>query len=242
MKICAAQAKPLKGDINNNIQGHISLIGPAIAESAGLIIFPELSITGYEPSLARELAMKPNDPRLSVFQEMSEQHQVIIGVGIPEEKEGGIAISTVYFLPGKERMVYSKQYLHGDELPYFINGREQLYLEVQGNKIAPSICYELSVPAHARVAAMAGANVYLSSVAKTAEGVDKAMLTLSETAASYGFSVIMANCTGDCDNFKSDGRSAAWNNRGKLLGQLNNYREGMLILDTDTDRVTSYYP
>ncbi len=53
MKICVAQTRPVKGDIQGNIENHIKLIDLAVLNGADTIIFPELSITGYEPELAK---------------------------------------------------------------------------------------------------------------------------------------------------------------------------------------------
>jgi predicted amidohydrolase len=68
MKICVAQTKPVKGDIQANVENHKKIINLAINNGAGIIIFPELSITGYEPALAKALATDINDSRLDDFQ------------------------------------------------------------------------------------------------------------------------------------------------------------------------------
>ena len=57
MKICIAQTKAVRGNVQENILNHIDKIERAIAHRADLIIFPELSITGYEPELAKSLAV-----------------------------------------------------------------------------------------------------------------------------------------------------------------------------------------
>ena len=56
MKIAVAQTKPVTGDIDSNIKNHITLATVAADNGADIIIFPELSLTGYEPSLAKQLA------------------------------------------------------------------------------------------------------------------------------------------------------------------------------------------
>src|SRR5688500_4821533 len=99
MKICVVQTKPVKGRIDRNIHKHKQLINLAISHGAGIIIFPELSITGYEPELAKELAMEPDDPRLDDFQTISDARQVTIGVGVPTKNERGICISMILFHP-----------------------------------------------------------------------------------------------------------------------------------------------
>ena len=69
MKICAAQVRPVKGDIAKNIVHHREFIDLAIAAGAGSIFFPELSLTGYEPELVKELAIHKDDKKVSIFQE-----------------------------------------------------------------------------------------------------------------------------------------------------------------------------
>jgi predicted amidohydrolase len=54
MKIAVAQTRPIKGDISTNIKTHKKLIDLAISYKVDTIFFPELSITGYEPELAKE--------------------------------------------------------------------------------------------------------------------------------------------------------------------------------------------
>ena len=53
MKICVAQTRPIKGNIEANIENHINLLKLAISNEAEAVFFPELSLTGYEPELAK---------------------------------------------------------------------------------------------------------------------------------------------------------------------------------------------
>lgn len=68
MKICVAQTRPVKGDIQSNIDDHKKLIEIAVSNGADTVIFPELSLTGYEPKLSRELATNQDDNRFDDFQ------------------------------------------------------------------------------------------------------------------------------------------------------------------------------
>ncbi|MEM8524632.1 MAG: nitrilase-related carbon-nitrogen hydrolase [Bacteroidota bacterium] len=58
MKICIAQSRSAKGKIKENISAHLKLINRATKLNADLIIFPELSLTAYEPALAKSLAVE----------------------------------------------------------------------------------------------------------------------------------------------------------------------------------------
>jgi predicted amidohydrolase len=237
MKIGVAQTRPIKGDISANIIQHKQLIALAVGQGADILVFPELSITGYEPELARELATTPDDSRFDDFQLISNESKVIIGIGVPLQSEAGVLIGLVIFESNKPRRVYAKQFLHADEVPYFVPGDGQVFLSMDETKIAFSICYELSVPEHAAYAHEQEATVYLSSVAKTAVGATRAIETLRGIAEQYGMAVLMSSCIGPCDNFDAGGRSAVIDNQGKLLAQLNDTHEGLLIFDTDTSAI-----
>jgi predicted amidohydrolase len=237
MKIGVAQTRPVRGDIDRNIGAHRQLISLAVEQGAEMLVFPELSITGYEPELAKGLATTAADSRFGIFQQLSDRHEITLGIGVPVMNGSGIQIGLVFFQPERESITYAKQYLHPDELPYFVEGRGQVFFTRGNEKIAPSICYELSVPAHAAGASSGGSTVYLSSVAKTAAGAVKAAEILAETARIYSMWVLVANCIGLCDKDDCGGKSSVWNREGRLLTQLNDIDEGILVLDTDTGTV-----
>ncbi len=238
MKLCVAQTRPVKGDVAQNIGQHKHLIELAAAQQADLIVFPELSLTGYEPGLAKELATEASDSRLDVFQELSDAHQMGIGVGMPLSQSEGESISLILFLPHQPRQVYSKYYLHADELPFFVSGPNLLPLQLQNQSVALAICYELSIPEHAQQSAALGATIYLASVAKSASGVEKVHQRLAEIAQTHSMTVLMSNCLGPNDDFIGAGQSAVWNAKGELLAQLNDSDEGLLLLDTKTNTVS----
>ena len=146
MKICIAQTRPIKGDISANIDKHIKLIQLACSLKANSIFFPELSLTSYEPELAKELATNQDDHKFDSFQQISDSNKVTIGLGIPTKTKTGIKISMIIFQPDLPRLTYSKQQLHSDEFPYFENGNRQVILTVEGKKVAPAICYESLQP------------------------------------------------------------------------------------------------
>lgn len=233
MKICAAQARPVKGDIQSNIANHKKLIDLAIADGADTIIFPELSLTGYEPGLAKELATDLNDNRFDDFQKISDTNNITIGAGMPTKADNGVLISMLIFQAFQPRQIYSKQHLHSDEFPFFINGQKQVHL-VQEKKISLAICYEISVPEHAEKIYKERGEIYVASVAKSVLGVEKAIGTLSDIAKRYSMITLMSNCIGFCDDFECGGKTSVWDNKGLLLGQLDQTHEGVLIIDTVT--------
>jgi predicted amidohydrolase len=143
----------------------------------------------------------------------------------------------IIFEPNKPRQTYSKQQLHSDEFPYFENGVKQVIIKTNDKNIAPAICYESLKPTHIENAFKLGADVYLASVAKPANGVEKAFDHYPKVAKQYGMPVLMTNCVGFCDNFLSVGKSAVWTKEGKLVGQLDDKMEGILFFDTETELI-----
>jgi predicted amidohydrolase len=237
MKICVAQTKPIKGDIQSNIGNHKKLIDIAVFNGADLVIFPELSITGYEPELSKELATNQDDNRFDDFQMIADTKQITIGVGVPTKNNTGICISMILFQPHKARQTYSKKYLHSDEEEFFISGQSYTGLISNKTNIALAICYELSVPEHSENAFKGGAEFYIASVVKSVNQVEKAIETLSAIATKYSMTVLMSNCVGQSGGMECGGRTSIWNSKGLLVGQLDDTNEGVIIIDTDTQEL-----
>ncbi|EOX3354382.1 carbon-nitrogen hydrolase family protein [Vibrio cholerae] len=233
MKVCAAQFRPVAGDFDSNIARHIELIQLAVEQGAHLVFFPELSITGYEPRLAKLLACDPLDDRLNILQSYSDKYRLLIGVGLPINITSGVQIGMVWFSPCEPRLTYAKQQLHTDENPYFVAGIEQLILNSGRYKLAPAICYESLLMKHADSAAAQQADVYLASVAKSNSSMSKAVEHYPSIANKHGMYVIMANCVGVCDDFVSVGQSGVWSFSGKLLASLDSESVGIVILDIE---------
>jgi predicted amidohydrolase len=202
-----------------------------------MIIFPELSLTGYEPELANALATNKDDERFHQLQQVSDERNIVIGAGMPVRSDEGILIGMIIFRPHQSRQTYFKQYLHPDEEPWFTKGPSQKVLEGVNDHLALAICYEISVSKHAERAQENGAKIYIASVAKTVACMEKAFDTLAVTAKKYSMIVLVSNCVGECEGQKAGGRSAIWNDKGALLEQLNDKDEGIIIFDTDTQEI-----
>ena len=240
MKIALAQTSSIKGDIAGNILAHIGCIERAVSHGAEAVFFPELSVTGYEPTLASDLATTINDPRLSVFQQISDDKKIMIAVGLPVRVAAGIVIGMVIFQPLHPRALYTKKYIHADEEPYFIHGENGPGLILKEHQIALAICYEISIPEHSAQAHKDGAVIYIASVVKTPDGADKSIRQLSAIAKKYTMMVLMCNAVGIADGGTCGGKSSAWNKKGMLLSQLDAESEGILMVDTESEQVEMF--
>lgn len=241
MRICVAQLRPIAGDIEGNVRKHHALLELALANDARMVCFPELSLSGYEPKLAKRLATNPDDPRLDTFQALADTRSLYIAVGIPSVADGDVKISMLVFQPDRSRVTYSKQQLHADELPYFVRGDGQIVISAAGESVAPAICYESLQDSHAQRAAELGAGIYLASVAKSGRGVGEAFSHYPAVARRHAMTVLMANCVGPCDDFIAVGHSAVWSSDGELLSELDGEHEGIALFDTLTGESAVYY-
>ncbi|MBB6372602.1 carbon-nitrogen hydrolase family protein [Chryseobacterium shigense] len=241
MKIAAAQISPVKGNILENIEKHKMIIKAAIDHNVDLIIFPELSITGYEPELAEQLSIHYEDSVLDIFQKTADENNISITVGMPTKFDDLLFVSSIIFQPGKRRNVYLKRNLFPTETGIFSKGNGFFQMEVLQKKISLAICYDLSDPLHSQEAYQAGSDIYTASVLNSVNGINDDLVKLSNIAAKYHMYVLMANFTGKSGGYECAGKSSVWSKEGSLLGQLNGEDEGILILDTDNDQIEKVY-
>ncbi|MEL6132223.1 MAG: nitrilase-related carbon-nitrogen hydrolase, partial [Bacteroidota bacterium] len=168
-----------------------------------------------------------------------DRHEITIGAGMPTRAANGINISMLIFQPHKARVLYSKRLLHADELPYFVSGQDQPFLHIKGKKVGIGICYETLQREHFVHAAAQQADLFIASVAKPDRGLAKAYIHFPSIAKEFEIPILMSNCVGYCDNFLSNGQSAIWNHEGKLIQQLDEKNQGLLIYDTASDGAVS---
>ncbi|MBX2895650.1 MAG: carbon-nitrogen hydrolase family protein [Cyclobacteriaceae bacterium] len=237
MKLALAQTKPVTGNVNANLAMHEQFIVNAVTLGADAIFFSELSLTGYEPAQAEALAIAPTDVQLKLFQELSNQYTITIAVGAPLKTPAGTIISLLIFQPGKSVLVYGKQYLHPDEEPWFIPGKNIPPILIKGCWVQLAICYELSVEEHFNTTMSAKPDVYIASVAKFSKGIEPSYKRLV-SIASTRIHALFVNAVGAADNGVCAGGSAVWNKKGELLASLGVAEEGLLIFDTTTESIT----
>lgn len=210
MKICLAQTKPQKGNIEKNLEQHIDLIDQAASSQPDLIIFPELSLTGYMPSMANVLAAHITDSFLEPIQRRADQQKTIIGIGMPLKTRKGFTISMLFFRPNANTLVNHKRHLHKDERAFFVCGKSSLTLTVAGKKVGLAICYELSITAHLDSVLCEKPDIFIASVAKTEKNIEESIEKLAELARKHKIPTAMVNCVGDSEDGHCVGRSSLW--------------------------------
>lgn len=213
--IAAAQSGSRPGDIAWNIQHHLEFIQQAALLHVDLLMFPELSLTGYELPLMAALALSLDDERLQPFSRAAQQHQMGISIGMPLHFDDNVHLSALTFLPDGTRIVYSKRHLYGQEKEIFTVGNTVQIFGYTRHQVALAICADISVEAFARDASVRGADLYATSVLVSEQGYETDSNYLARWAREYQMAVLMANHAWPTGGYLCAGKSAFWDQTGR---------------------------
>lgn len=227
--IAAAQTIPVKGDVDKNLASHEKMVIIAAEKGAGLIVFPELSLTGYELELAPELGFTIYDKRLRPLIGLSKKFNMIIVAGAPLRMEKHLYIGALIISPDNTVSVYAKHHVHSTEKKVFQSGWFDPKVYLGKEKASLSICADLSHQEHPANASIAGSTVYLASVFVTPDGYRKDASLLENYARKYHMTVLMSNFGGDSGGLPAAGKSAAWSDKGDKIAGLEGTGEGLVI-------------
>lgn len=218
LAIAAIQSISVKGDIAENLEHHLRLARVAASHGATFVLFPELSLTGYELAIADEIAIGCNDPRLGALRTLAQESGITIVAGAPIVADGGhLHIGALTFKPNGDLSVYTKQHLHSGEAEVFTSGAGGELVDLDGTKIALAVCADISQAGHAEQAARDGASVYAASVLITDAAYKAETGLLRHYAANHRMPVLMANHGAATGGWKPAGRSAIWDDVGNLI-------------------------
>ena len=124
--VALAQIAPRLGDLEVNLARHIELIEQAASRGAALVVFPELSLTGYFlKDLVPEVALREHSALLKQLAEASRDIDVVVGC-VLESDDARFYNASLYISGGRIHHVHRKVYLptYGlfDEARYFAPG------------------------------------------------------------------------------------------------------------------------
>jgi predicted amidohydrolase len=231
-KIAAAQVASVRGDIEANLATHAAAIQAAGEHEVSVLVFPELSLTGYELDLAKELIISEEDRRLSPLADLARRHQMEIVVGAPlrnvAEKP---ALGAIVITAGGSTRTYRKMHLGGSEPNYFDAGDAPLALTVREHAVGIAICADSSSDTHPKAYAERGATVYATGVFLNSEWYVTDVPRLAEYAARYRMLVVMANHAASMGTYTSVGRSAVRSPGGAVLVQSEGTEGALLIAE-----------
>ncbi|GHF43221.1 carbon-nitrogen hydrolase family protein [Streptomyces morookaense] len=224
MIIAAAQFTARPCDIGANTARMAGFVTEAGEQSASLVVFGELAVTGYElEAVAADpgrLTLGPDDPRLAPVRDACRAAGVAAVVNCPGP---GLTISSYVYGPDGALLAhYDKQHVTETELAAgFVAGKVDGRFVLDGVRFGLATCYDAHFPDLAERAAADKCRVLLaSSLYGKGGGVTERMTVFPALAADNGLSVLLANHTGPAGPYDACGLSGVWGPDGAVLAEL----------------------
>ena len=153
MIVRAVQFSPTLGDIARNMEFHLDAISRAVRDRIDLIVFPELSLSGYHlKDIVYDITLTPASPEILKFRNSSRKIDVVIGAPI-EEPSGIIHNCALYFSRGelqhRHRKVQLPNYGMFEERMIFKEGDRFNSFGIGSLTAGMLICREILFPVHA---------------------------------------------------------------------------------------------
>lgn len=235
MIVAATQFAPVAGDIDANVRAIAGLIRAAGAEGARVVVFAELSLTGYEPSLIRDtpsLVLAEDDPRLDPVREACREAGAAAVVNGPVRNGGaGFGITTLVIGPDGSLLTrYDKRNLYGVEAEVFAPGTADGRFALDGVRFALATCYDNRFPELAERAAADGCPVYLASSVLAADN-DSFEKVYPVRARDSGLYVVLGNVLGPNEDGVGCGRAGAWGPDGGRIADAGSEGPGFALAE-----------
>ncbi|HUN07203.1 MAG TPA: nitrilase-related carbon-nitrogen hydrolase [Aggregatilineales bacterium] len=178
LTVALAQMYPKLGDIAHNLNRHLTLAAEAAAQGADLLVFPELSLTGYQvQDLVPELAIKAtgDNPTFHALLDASRQIDMMVGF-VHEDRRQRFYTAAAYLSRGECLHVHHKLYLptYGmfDEGRYFDQGEQARAFDTRFGRFGMLICEDFWHMSPAYLLWQDGADVLLFQSASPGRGLD----------------------------------------------------------------------
>lgn len=220
-RIAAAQSRSVAGDVARNVQIHLEFVRAAVYERVQVLVFPELSLTGYEPRLLAHHVFSADHPALEPLRNAAAEHAITLVVGGPAAPvvEGAHpAIGAWVLAPDRSVALYRKRHLHANESQFASAGAEDVQVQLlAGEPTGMAVCADITHPEHAQAACNAGAALYAAGAVISAKGYGPESALLEGYARDLGMAVLLANYSGQTGGYASAGRSAFWAPGGRCV-------------------------
>lgn len=228
--LAAAQSMSVAGELSRNVAHHLRFCTIAADRGVQLLVFPELSLTGYELTIARANAVHPDSSDLHPLRHLATAAHMTIVVGVPMlNATDELHIAALAFRPDGSVLTYTKEHVHESEEEVFTRGSGGPTLPVQDATVALAICADATHPQHAARAAEGGANVYAVGVMIDESGYARKSALLRNYALEHTMAVLMANYAGATGGCVSAGKSALWSEDGQLLAATTGAEEALVV-------------
>jgi NAD+ synthase (glutamine-hydrolysing) len=245
LTVALAQIDPTVGDLDGNAEKIRAGIERARSVGAHLVLFPELSLTGYPPEdlLIKTHFLRRAAERLEEVAEAAED--VVALVGYPQLRDD-VYNACAVLSDGRVQAVYRKTYLPNygvfDEQRYFQQGSEPALIEIGGIPVGLTICEDIWQPGPpATSEALAGAQVIANISASpyhAGKGHEREAM-LSQRARDNIAAVVFCNLVGGQDELVFDGHSVAIDQDGVVVARAPQFEEAFTVATLDLGAVAT---
>lgn len=246
-KLALAQINCAQADKAQNLKKVEKNVAEATKQDAELVIFPELSVTGYVVrDLLYELAEPVPGPSTRTIENMAKKYKMHIVFGLPElsEKTQATIYNTAVMvgphgLIGKYRKMYLPTHSVFEEKRYFRPGYETMTCNTGLGKIGLIICYDIFFPEVSRLTRLQGAQLIVCISASPA--VRRAYFETLMAARAIENTAFLAyvNLVGIEDGLQFWGGSRLVGPQGRILAKAKYDEEDMVIGEVDYSDIRS---
>jgi predicted amidohydrolase len=246
-----AQINPRLGDVQANFSLCEQSISKAKEQGLDLLVFPELSLTGYHlRDMVATVAVRVDSPEIARLKELS--HEVPLVIGLVEESPDYRFYNAAVYLAGGElrhlhRKVYLPTYGMFDEQRYFARGDQIRVFDTSFGRAALLICEDLWHPSTAYLAALDRALLIICPSSSPLRGIsdgetqdDNARyweLMNRAYAETFGVFLVYANRVGFEDGVGFWGGSEILDPFGHRLAKGRYYEEDFITAELSLDTV-----
>jgi predicted amidohydrolase len=254
MKVALAQIAPRLGDIQHNLKLHQNIAVKAKKENVDLLIFPELSLTGYTlKDLTQDIAIDPlKDAVFKKLKALSQGMSLVFGF-VEEGEDGLIYNSSAFLSLGQTLHIHKKVFLptYGmfEEGKFFAPGKNFRTFSTTFGKAGMMICYDFLHYGASYLLFAGGSGLNIITSAAPGRGVadDFSFATSSmwelmgKTIARFSSAfVFYCNRVGLEDGKVFAGGSFIYNPAGNLIAQAPYVDEDFLVADIDLGEIKTF--
>ncbi|WP_179658920.1 nitrilase-related carbon-nitrogen hydrolase [Nocardioides panzhihuensis] len=237
LRIAVVQESAVPGDVASNVATAANRVREAAAKGARLVVLPETFTTSWDldafdgplPTLADTVWLAP-------VQAAVDETGAVLVLNSPLVGAGRRSITSLVIAPGEEPVAaYDKQHLYPPERERFEPGEHGTTIEIDGVRVALSVCYDANFPEHAAAAAADGAILYVNSGAYFPGGGHRRDLHYAARALDNSMYVAFAGLVGG--PLGLIGGSAVYDPLGRPVERLDDATPGIVLATIDPAEV-----
>jgi len=239
LRIALAQINPTVGDLTGNVLKIKKFIKKAEDVNSDIVVFPELSITGYPPE---DLLLKSHfiEDNVKAAKEVAKHTSNIIAIyGFVEKENNKIfnsaAISHNQQLLGTQKKIYLPNYGVFDEKRYFSSGHSHSLINLENSTVGINICEDIWYPNPTKNLAVSGVSTILNINGSPFQigKIEERKKLLIKRAKENKVNIAYVNMVGGQDELVFDGGSMFINFDGKIQVMGPQFTEKLLVYDLD---------